>query len=96
MGRMINWDDRYCPKGHRWQFVSASGLYPDYYYCAHSDCDRFWEPTVEVVEDSSIASRYNDDRPQQMRDMANFLTWQDSLTPKDFKTTQRKETLNND
>lgn len=85
MSRTLHWNDDYCPKGHRWQFVPSSGLFPDYYYCAHDDCDRFWEPTVEIVEDSEIATRFNADRPQKMRDMANFLTWRESLTPKDWR-----------
>ena len=90
MSRTINWEDKYCPKGHKWQFVSSSGLFPDYYYCSHNACDRFWQPTVEVIDESVIAEDYNQDRPQKMRDMANFLTWQENLTPKDYISAKPK------
>lgn len=93
MSRVLHWDDRYCPNGHAWQFVPASGLYPDYYYCTTEDL--IWRPTVEVVIESDIVNQYNPDRPWHMKEHAKFFSWLESLTPKDMeiimKATQNKE-----
>lgn len=64
MSRTLHWNDEYCPNGHKWVFVPASTLYPDYYYC--SEEDEFWEPTVRKLKVIDIAKQYNGDRPNAM------------------------------
>lgn len=83
MSRTIHWDDEFCPNGHRWQFIASSTLFPDYYYCATDD--TFWEPTVRKTEPQEIQRRFNVGRPEEMKRLAVFLTWKESLTPKDME-----------
>lgn len=64
MSRTLQWNDEYCPNGHRWVFCAASSLYPDFYYCEQED--RFWEPTVKPLKVEAIAKQYNGNRPNQM------------------------------
>ena len=68
MGRYLTWNDEFCPNGHRWVFIQASGLYPDYYYCI--DEDKFWEPTVKSLIEANIVKNYNHNRPDEMRKLA--------------------------
>jgi len=82
MSRTLHWNDSYCPNGHVWQFVPSSGLYPDYYYCRVDD--TLWQPTIEIILESDIADKYNTERPERMKKHAKFLSWQESLTPKDM------------
>jgi len=82
VSRWITWNDKYCPKGHIWQFVGASGLFSDYYYCPK--CDEMWEPTVRKLSLKNITKNYNESRPLEMKKRAQFLMWQESLTPNDF------------
>lgn len=64
MSRLINWNDEYCPNGHKWIFCAASTLYPDFYYCEIDE--QFWEPTVKKLKVEDIAKQYNGDRPNAM------------------------------
>lgn len=48
--RLINWNDDYCPNGHRWVFCHRSNLYPDFYYCPKED--KMWEPTVAEIDEA--------------------------------------------
>jgi hypothetical protein len=64
MSRTLQWNDDYCPKGHKWIFCPATILYPDFYYCEEDD--EFYEPTVKKLDVRDIAEQYNGDRPNQM------------------------------
>lgn len=83
MSRTLQWDDEYCPNGHKWIFIPSSTLYSDLYLC--KECDCFYQPTVKRLAKERIAQQYTSDRVGQLIERAEFLEWKNNLKYKDWK-----------
>lgn len=70
MSRIINWNDDYCPNGHKWVFCRSSTLYPDFYYCPVES--KMWEPTVKKIDETKVMDTYNEGRPDAMKQYGEY------------------------
>lgn len=85
--RLINWNDDYCPNGHRWVFCHSSLLYPDFYYCPKED--KMWEPIVAEIDENKVKENYNAERPEAMRRYAKKNIIVEQVQNMDYETAVR-------
>jgi len=75
-------DDTYCPKKHKWTFVSSSLLYSDCYYCPV--CDKIWEPTVKEVPKKWFEENFSTDRFGDIKRLAERIEAMKKVTKDDL------------
>ena len=74
---------KFCPEGHKWEAVSNTGLYSDYYYCP--ECNEIYIPTVEKITKEEVNKQFSSDRYSAMIEYANVLKATDLVTPDDLR-----------
>jgi len=72
----------FCPKGHKWIFVSASLLSDDYFYCA--ECDKIYGITVKEIPKKWFDKNYNTDRFGRMKELALIKEARTKVTKDDL------------
>lgn len=75
-------DYEFCPKGHKWVFLSGC-QHSDCWWC--EECNCFYEPSVRKLKLGVINKNYYCDREAELIQTAKFKQWKEKLTIKDME-----------